>query len=72
MNELNLDAESITRNKTYNATDHLTHLLKIGWLSDSQLIKKFLAENNLTRANLEEAIAKINESNSKDCCVERS
>ena len=68
MDELNLDAESITRNKTYDATDHLHHLLKIGWSPDSQIIKKFLSENNLTNKNLEEAVRKTNEMNSKECC----
>ncbi|MBI3591304.1 MAG: hypothetical protein HY094_08025 [Candidatus Melainabacteria bacterium] len=71
MNELNLDAESITRNKTYDAKDHLHHLLKVGWLSDSPLIKKFLIENHLTNSDLLNAIAHLNESNSKECCTER-
>ena len=68
MNELNLDAESITRNKTYDSTDHLKHLLKIGWSPDSPLIKKFLATNNLSTADLTDAIAKSNEANSKEYC----
>lgn len=71
MNELNIDAESITRNKTYNSFDHLQHLLKIGWAPDSILIKKFLAENNMTNKNLSDAITKLNELNSKECCTER-
>lgn len=71
MNELNLDAESVTRNKTYDALDHLQHLLKIGWLPDSPLIKKFVSENNLSRDDLSNAILKINEIQSKECCSDR-
>ena len=72
MNELNLDAESVTRNKAYDAIDHLRHLLKIGWLPDSQLMKKFLVENNLSTTDLEEAIKHTNELSSKECCTERN
>ncbi len=73
MNELNLDAESITRNKTYGPLEHLQHLLKIGWSPDSQLIKKFLIENNLSNNDIAESMKKLNESqNNKDCCIERS
>lgn len=61
MDELNLDAESVTRNKTYGALDHLQHLLKIGWSPDSQLIKKFLKENNLSEGNLTNALTKLKE-----------
>ncbi len=71
MAELNLDAESITRNKTYGAVDHLQHLLKIGWTPDSQIIKKLMKENNLTNEDLSTAILKLNEIQSKECCVER-
>ena len=71
MNELNLDAESVTRNKTYGAFDHLQHLLKIGWSPDSQLIKKFLKENNLSINELENAINTLNELQSKECCIDR-
>ena len=71
MNELNIDAESITRNKTYSSLDHLQHLLKIGWAPDSILIKKFLTGNSLTNKDLTDAIAKLNEINSKECCIER-
>ncbi len=71
MNELNLDAESITRNKTYGPFDHLHHLLKIGWSPDSQLIKKFLTQNNLTSEDLKAAILKLGEITSKECCTER-
>ena len=71
MNELNLDAESITRNKTYDSIDHLKHLLKIGWSPDSPLIKKFLTGNNLSTADLTDAILKLNEANNKECCAER-
>lgn len=53
MNELNLDAESITRNKSYGSFEHLQHLLKVGWSPNSPLIKKFLKENNLTEADLQ-------------------
>lgn len=70
MTELNLDAESITRNKTYSTTDHLLHLIKIGWGLDSPLIKGFLRENNLTEQDVANAIAKINELNSKECCAD--
>ncbi len=72
MNELNLDAESITRNKTYGGIEHLQHLLKIGWSPDSQLIKKFLLENNLSNNDIIEAIKKLNESQNKECCIDRS
>ena len=71
MNELNLDAESITRNKTYGGFEHLQHLLKIGWSPDSQLIKKFLIENNLSNNDLAEALKKLNESLNKECCIDR-
>lgn len=71
MNELNLDAESITRNKSYDALDHLHHLLKVGWPPESNLIKKFLAGNNLTTTDLNNVLSKITESNSKECCTER-
>lgn len=71
MNELNIDAESITRNKAYSGPDHLGHLLKIGWSPDSHLIKKFLIENNLTNKDLSDALKTINESKSKECCIER-
>ncbi len=71
MNELNIDAESITRNKTYDSFDHLQHLLKIGWRPDSILIKKFLIENNLTSNDLANAITKLNEINNKECCTDR-
>ena len=59
MTELNLDAESVTRNKSYGAIEHLEHLLKIGWLPDSPLIKKFLNQNSLTNNDLEASIAKL-------------
>lgn len=72
MNELNLDAESITRNKTYGGIEHLQHLLKIGWSPDSQVIKKFLIESNLSNNDLAEAIKKLNESRNKECCTDRS
>ena len=71
MNELNLDAESVTRNKSYDALDHLQHLLKIGWTSDSPLIKKFLTENNLSNNDISNVIAKLNETQSKECCIDR-
>ena len=71
MAELNLDAESVTRNKTYGAGDHLKHLLKIGWAPDSQIIKKMMKENNLTNEDLSAAILKLNEIHSKECCTER-
>ena len=71
MNELNLDAESITKNKAYDAFDHLQHLLKIGWSQDSPLIKKFLLENNLSSNDLLNTISKLNEIQSKECCIER-
>lgn len=59
MTELNLDAESVTRNKSYGSLDHLEHLLKIGWLPDSPLIKKFLSQNGLTNNDVETVIAKL-------------
>lgn len=61
MNEQNLDAESVTRNKTYDAIAHLQHLLKIGWSPDSILIKKFLSENNLSNNDLTNAITQLSE-----------
>lgn len=60
MNELDIDAESITRNKTYNQLDHLKHLIKVGWAPNSQLIKKFLRENNLSEDDLNNVISKSN------------
>ena len=71
MNELNIDAESITRNKAYDAFDHLQHLLKIGWPSSSQLINKFLKENNLNDNDLSSAISKLSKIASKECCIDR-
>lgn len=59
MSELNLDAESVTRNKSYDSLQHLEHLLKVGWSSDSPLIKKFLKENNLSEKEIENIISKI-------------
>lgn len=64
MAELNLDAESVTRNKSYGAIDHLEHLLKIGWMPDSPLIKNFLSQNGLTNNDLEAAIFKLNQTQS--------
>ena len=72
MNELNLDAEGITRNKTYDSFAHLSHLLKVGWSTDSQVIKKFLKENDLTNNDLLNIIKKLSETQSKDCCTDRS
>lgn len=72
MTDLNLDAESITRNKKYGSLEHLQHLLKIGWIPESQLIKKFLAVNNLSKSDLDSVLGKINESSSKECCIERN
>ena len=71
MNELNLDAESVTRNKTYGAHDHLQHLLRVGWSPDSQLIKKFLKENNLSESDLTNALTKLKEMHNKECCVDK-
>jgi len=65
MNELNLDAESIARNKSYDALEHLQHLLKIGWAPNSPLIKKFLKENNLADNDLSKAILKTKELSEK-------
>lgn len=71
MNEPNVDAESVTKNKTYNSMDHLCHLLKIGWGPHSQLVKKFMLENNLSDRDLKEAMSKVNDL-SKDCCIVRN
>ena len=71
MNELNIDAESIARNKQYDVFDHLQHLLKIGWLPNSQVIKKFLSQNNLTNEDIANAISRLNEANTKECCTDR-
>ncbi len=71
MNELNLDAESVARNKSYGAIDHLIHLLKVGWSPDSQVIKKLMKENSLTNEDLSSAIIKLNEIQSKECCTDR-
>lgn len=71
MTELNLDAESVARNKTYGPLDHLQHLLKIGWTPDNQLIKKFLKENNLSEEDLKTAIITLHEMNNKECCTDR-
>lgn len=72
MAELNLDAESIARNKSYGAFEHLVHLIKIGWVPTSPLIKGFLRDNNLSEQDLANAIAKINEINTKQCCIDRN
>ena len=61
MEETNIDAESVTRNKTYTAFDHLMHLIKVGWSPDSPLIKKLLKENNLSDNDLSLAIKKLEE-----------
>ena len=71
MNELNLDAESVTRNKSYGPKEHLHHLIKIGWSSNSPLIKNFLKENNLTEDDLRDAISKVTEANSTTPCINR-
>lgn len=71
MTEINLDAESVARNKSYGPLDHLQHLLKIGWTPDNQLIKKFLKENNLSEEDLQNAIVTLNEMNNKECCTDR-
>ncbi|MBI1858575.1 MAG: hypothetical protein HYR97_05625 [Candidatus Melainabacteria bacterium] len=63
MSELNLDAESITRNKSYGAMQHLQHLLKIGWLPESPLVKRFILENQLSTKDINEALSKIKEDN---------
>lgn len=71
MTELNLDAESVTRNKSYGAIDHLQHLIKVGWSPDSPVIKKFLKENNLTDNDLTNAISKLAEISNKEYCIDR-
>jgi len=63
MSELNLDAESITRNKSYGAMQHLQHLLQIGWLPESPLVKRFILENQLSTKDINEALSKIKEDN---------
>lgn len=60
MQELKLDAESVTRNKNYGNFEHLQHLLKIGWSPNSPLIKKFLTQNNLSENDLKDALSKLN------------
>ena len=70
MNEQNIDAESVTKNKNYDSMDHLCHLLKIGWGPDSQLVKKFMLENNFSNKDLKEAFSRLSDL-SKDCCVVR-
>lgn len=72
MNELNLDAESVTRNKSHGALEHLEHLIKIGWSSDSPLIKRFLTENNISENELAKIITKITETQNKARCIDRN
>lgn len=72
MNELNIDAESVTRNKSYDALNHLEHLLKIGWSQDSPVIKKFLISNNLTNQNVSSILENLKESEAKECCMDRN
>jgi hypothetical protein len=45
--EIPVDAESSTRNQNYSSSTHLKHLLKIGHMPDSSLIKLFVIEHNL-------------------------
>lgn len=71
MNEQSIDAESVTKNKNYNSLDHLSHLLKIGWGPHSQLVKKFMLENNLSDKDLKETLLSLSDLG-KDCCVVRN
>ncbi len=70
MNEQNIDAESVTRNKNYDSFDHLCHLLKIGWGPKSQLVRKFIIENNLSERDIQVALSKLKEIDA-ECCFER-
>lgn len=45
--EIPVDAEGSTRNKSYGPHDHLAHLLKIGHKSDSIIIRNFVQEHQL-------------------------
>ena len=49
MSEEVLDAEASTLSKNSGPIDHLKHLLKIGWVSDSPLIRSFVEKHNLHR-----------------------
>jgi hypothetical protein len=48
--DLSIDAEGATRNRSYGPVDHLRHLLKIGYTTDSTVIKSFVLEHNLEGA----------------------
>lgn len=71
MNEQSIDAESVTKNKNYSSLDHLSHLLKIGWGPHSQLVKKFMIENNISDKDLKDTLLSLNDLG-KDCCVVRN
>ncbi|NQY79474.1 MAG: hypothetical protein HRT47_04085 [Candidatus Caenarcaniphilales bacterium] len=49
MSEEILDAEASTLNKNSGPIDHLKHLLKIGWASNSPLIQSFVEKHSLHR-----------------------
>ena len=49
MSEEILDAEASTLNKNSGPIDHLKHLLKSGWDSESPLIRSFVEKHSLHR-----------------------
>lgn len=45
--EIPVDAEGSTRNRNYGPQEHLAHLLKIGYETDSVVIKNFVLAHQL-------------------------
>lgn len=70
MEDLKLDAESIARNKSYGAYEHLKHLLKVGWLPTTPLVKKFVLDNGLNQNDIKKAVSEIEEADSCNRCAE--
>jgi len=48
---INLDSESVTRNKETSAKEHLEHLLRVGWSPQSKIIRDFAKKHKLTLNN---------------------
>ena len=58
MSDESLDAENSTRNKSYDASDHLRHLIKLGHQHNSHIIKNFVTEHEL-QAELREILQEL-------------
>ncbi len=59
--EIPVDAEGSTRNKSYGPQEHLTHLIKVGHKSDSVIIKNFVQLHQL-----EDALKALTEKNDNE------